>query len=236
MLGGAGPAYPRKRCPAPQPRTRVPSALPEPEPAALAPVPAPLRSSPGRAPPAAGCGRPLRVCRPRLGERLSHRPWPTADALWRRRRCPPRCSRAWRSWSWSCPKVSRGFPPPPTPPGTLARDPAQGPPGASPPEPAGTLIRDPRRPLLGIPVWAARRRARQLLQTGGCPASEGHREGLAWEVGLGALLLPDRQGHGPGPGFQRVPCSLSASRKPGMQKPSPTPGTSDCLVSLSFLI
>lgn len=43
-----------------------------------------------------------------------------------------------------------------------------------------------------------------------------------------------RQGHGPG--FQSLPCSLSAGRKPGMQKPSPTPGTSDCLVSLSFLI
>lgn len=55
-------------------------------------------------------------------------------------------------------------------------------------------------------------------------------------MGLGALLLPDRQGHGPGPGFQSVPCCLSAGRKPGMQKASPTPGISDCLMSLSFLI
>lgn len=33
-------------------------------------------------------------------------PWPTAGVRWRRCRCPPRCGRAWRSWSWSCRKVS----------------------------------------------------------------------------------------------------------------------------------
>lgn len=38
----------------------------------------------------------------------------------------------------------------------------------------------PRHPCLGNSCgWAARPRPRQLLQTGGCPASEGHPEGLA---------------------------------------------------------
>lgn len=203
MLGGAGPAAPRERCPAPQPRTRVPGALPEPEPPAL--VPAPERSSPGRAPPAAGCGRPLRVCRPRLGEkRLSHRPWPTADALWRRRRCPPRCSRAWRSWSWSCPKVR------------AAGSPGQGPSPETPPrdlwerhplEPAGyphagSPLAFPRHPCLGrspeSPPASADWRVPGLRRTPG---------GTGWEVGLGALMLPDR-----GLGFRSVKATVRASR------------------------
>lgn len=88
-----------------------------------------------------------------MGESFSHRPWPTADALWRPRRCPPRCSRAWRSWSWSCRKVSAAV----SPPGTLARHLAQGHPRERHPRNLwGTLTRDPRRPPLRIPAWGTR--------------------------------------------------------------------------------
>lgn len=134
---------------------------------------------------------------------------------------------------------SRGIPPglgpsPETPPRDLRE--------RHPPEPAGyphtgSPLAFPRHPCLGrspeSPPASADWRVPGLQRTPG---------GTGWEVGLGALLLPDR-----GLGFRSVKatvrasrvclaCSLSAGRKPWMQKASPTPGTSHCLVSLSFLI
>lgn len=238
MLGGARPDVPAQALPRPSAAHARLWRAPESEPPAL--VPASVSSSPGRAPPAAGCGQPAAGLQaPGVG--------PSQPPAMADRGCPleaaPLPAEVLESLAELELELSEG-----ESCGTLARDPAQGPrsSGVSPREPAGyphagslpalpghPLPREPcaAGPLAGYPASFCRvAGARPPKDTRRVCLGGGPRRTLP----KGRLTARAVQGHGLC--FPSLPCSLWAGRKPGMQKPSPTPRTPDCLVSLSFLI